>query len=156
MRTGRPAKPTALKKRQGTLRKHRTNKREPKLKSGEPAMPADFDDVAKSEWRRVVAEAFKLEVLTKADRGIVEAAARAYSAMRKAQKFCDEQGLTYETEGTEGQRMIKANPAAAIAAEAARRWAAALVQLGLSPSARSKVSTVDPNEDEDASAQYFH
>lgn len=156
MRTGRPAKPTALKKKQGTLRKHRTNKREPKLKAGEPKMPADFDELAKAEWKRVIAEAFHLEVLTKADRGMVESAARAYSTWMKAEKACADLGMTYETEGTEGQRMIKANPAAAQAEAAARRYQAALVQLGLSPSARQKVSTVDPADEEDAAAKYFH
>lgn len=156
MRTGRPAKPTALKKRQGTLRKHRTNKREPKLKAGQPAMPGDLDEAGKAEWRRIVAEALLLEVLTKADRGIVEAAARAYSTMKKAQAICDKDGLTYETTGTEGQRIIKSNPAAPIAADAHRRWVTALAQIGLTPAAHQKVSTVDPAEDEDPAAKFFH
>lgn len=156
MSRGRPAKPTALKKRQGTLRKHRTNKREPKLKAGEPKMPADFDGVARAEWRRLIAEAFGLEVLTKADRGMVESAARAYSTWMKAQSACDQHGMTYETEGTEGQRMIKANPAAAQVEAAARRYQAAIVQLGLSPAARQKVSAVDPAEDDDPAAKFFH
>ncbi len=119
-------------------------------------MPDDLDEVGKQEWRRIIAEGLKLEVLTKADRAIVESAVRAYSTWRRNERVCDKDGYTYETEGTDGQRMIKQNPAASIAAEAARRYLSAIGQIGLSPAARPKVNTVDPDEIEEPTAKYFH
>jgi len=148
--------PTTIRKKKGNPGKRPYNKREPKLKAGEPTAPDGLDADSKSEWKRLISEAFKLEVLTKAERAIITLAALAYSTWMRAERELDKNGLTYETEGTEGQRMLKANPAATIAADAWRRYKSAVIEIGLSPAARSKVNTVDASEEDDAQAKYFH
>lgn len=156
MRTGRPAKPTEMKRRQGTLRKHRENRREPKLPLGAPAAPDDLDAIALAEWRRLVADVLRLKVLTESDRPILKLAAQAYStwwtaelALRKAKS------LTFTTKNVTGARVIKARPECALASDAWRRYFNAAVQLGLTPAARGKVSEVDSGDAQAPESKYF-
>ena len=156
MSGGRPRKPDAIKKRQGTLRKHRQNKREPQLPAGAPPMPDHLDAVAKEEWRRLIALALRAQVLTEAERSIVEIAAAAYSTWRSALAVIRCEGMTYETTNTTGGSVIKPRPEVAIESDAWRRYKAAIVELGFTPAARSKVNAIDPNEETDPGAAYLN
>jgi P27 family predicted phage terminase small subunit len=153
---GRPRKPDAIKRRQGTLRKHRQNKHEPQLPVGAPPIPAHLDALAREEWHRLVAMALKARVLTEADRSILEIAACAYAVWRVAIDVIRAEGLTYETTNTTGGSVIKARPEAAIESDAWRRYKAAVVELGFTPAARSKVNAIDPSEEEDPGAAYLN
>lgn len=119
-------------------------------------MPMDLDDDGKREWTRLIAAALKAEVLTVVDRSIVEIAAHAYSTFIRASRVLQSDGLTYETTNTTGGKVIKARPEAAIAADAWRRYRASICELGFTPAARAKVSTVDPAEENTPAAGYFN
>ena len=153
---GRPLKPTALKRSQGTLRKHRQNKREPKLPSGAPSIPSDLDSTACAEWRRLVIDTMRMKVLTESDRAALYVAAGAYSVGYEAERRWRKEGMTFESETSSGASIIKAHPAVAIASDAWRRYFAAICALGLTPAARQKVSTVDQAEEEDPAERYFN
>lgn len=154
---GRPRKPTELKRAQGTLRKHRENKNQPKLPSGAPAIPEKLRPEALAEWRRLVVETLKMRVLTEMDRGVLILAADAYADWRESIDALAAAGsATYETEGQGGAVMFRARPECAIRSDAWRRYLSAIVQLGLTPAARAKVSAVDPNENEDPGAAFFN
>lgn len=152
---GPPRTPTETRKARGNPGKRPYNKREPKLPKAEPPMPADLDDDALREWRRLVDVTMKAEVLTEAERSIVEIAAHAYSTFVRAQREINAKGMTYETTNTTGGLVIKARPEIAIASDAWRRYRSAICELGLTPAARAKVSTVDPGEEESPAASYF-
>jgi P27 family predicted phage terminase small subunit len=115
------------------------------------------DVYAHDEWLRLVDMAEKSEVLTKAERSIIELAAMAYSDMRAARKaLADHGSQTYETTNQNGDPVFKTMPEVAIAADAWRRYRAAVCELGFTPAARAKVSTVDPNEEESPEGKYFN
>lgn len=119
-------------------------------------MPDGLDKVGQAEWARLVAEATKAQVLTTVDRGILELAAEAYSTWAAARTCVMNSGLTYETTNQNGDLVIKARPEVAIQSDAWRRYRAAACELGFTPAARAKVSTIDPNEDEDPGAAYLN
>lgn len=156
---GRPAKPTELKKAQGTLRKHRQNKREPSLKLAVPPIPDSLEGnpVASSEWRQLCKELLAYRVITEQDRAIIESAALAYAEYMEA---CGDikanGGTTYTTEATNGAPVIKAHPAVAIRADAWRRRKSAICELGLTPAARTKLQTIQDEEQESPAAGYFN
>ena len=152
---GPPRTPTQIRKAKGNPGKRAYNKREPKLPKGIPERPVGLDEIAEAEWDRLVVVTNKAEVLTKGERSILELAVRAYSTWMKAEEELVENGLTYETTNQNGDRVLKSNPAAAIAADAWRRYRAAVCELGLTPAARAKVSTVDPDEEKDPGEAYF-
>jgi P27 family predicted phage terminase small subunit len=113
------------------------------------------NSVALAEWNRLCDSALNAEVLTKQDRSIVELAALAYAEYMDAIDEVKKYGTTYETTNQNGDRLIKANPAVTIRADAWRRYRAAICELGFSPAARAKVSTTDPGEDESPGEKYF-
>lgn len=153
--SGPPRTPTQTRRAKGNPGKRAYNKREPKPPTGAPAMPDSLDDHGRAAWKRLVADAEKSQVLTKVDGGIFELAAQAYSTWRQAEAEWRKEGLTYETTNTEGGTVIKAHPAIAIASDAWRRYRAAVCELGFTPAARAKVSTVDANEDEAPGSDFF-
>lgn len=157
--SGPPRTPTQIRKAKGNPGKRAYNKREPKLKKERPTVPLTVanDKEALAEWGRLCDSAMKAEVLTNQDRSIVELAALAYSEYVAARNLIiDNGGETYETTNTTGGAVIKAHPAVAIRADAWRRYRAAVCELGFTPAARAKVSTVDPGEDESPAAGYFN
>lgn len=118
-------------------------------------MPTDLNPAARAEWMRLVAETLKTGVLTETDRGILKAAARAYAMWQKAEALLDRHGLTYETENTTGGTVIKKRPEVEIASDSWRRYRAALCELGLTPSARSRVQANDADEAADPATKYL-
>jgi P27 family predicted phage terminase small subunit len=155
--SGPPRTPTQLRRAKGNPGKRAYNKREPKLPKGRPDVPDVIADnkVALAEWNRLCDSAFNAEVLTKQDRSIVELAALSYAEYMEAIDEVKKYGTTYETTNQSGGTLIKANPAVAIRSDAWRRYRAAICELGFTPAARAKVSTVDPSEEEDPGEKYF-
>jgi P27 family predicted phage terminase small subunit len=80
-----------------------------------------------------------------------------YAEILAYQKLVEQNGATYETTSTQGEAVIKANPAVAMLADADRRFKAWLVEFGLTPAARSKVHVQDPDDgkQEDPMREFF-
>ncbi len=149
-------KPSQTRKVEGNPGKRAYNKREPQLAVRAPAMPADLDEDGTAEWGRLVAVCLNSRVLTVADRGIVEAAAQAYSTFIRATRAVNQHGLIYETENTTGGKVLKARPEVAIASDAWRRYRAAICELGLTPAARTRVEAASEELPGDPAAGYFN
>src|SRR5690242_7496723 len=67
---GRPRKPTAVLKAQGTMRKHRHENRRDLELGGELPQPPEFlGEVAREEWHRVCTIGKYAKALSPADRG---------------------------------------------------------------------------------------
>ena len=80
-------KPTALKLIQGTARKDRMNKNEPKPTPTAriPSPPYHLGTKAKSEWRRIVKELHATGILTRIDLKVFAAYCQAFDDMVTAQ-----------------------------------------------------------------------
>ncbi len=154
--SGPPKTPTQIRRTKGNPGKRPYNKREPQLPAGTPPMPAGLDEIGQTEWRRLVAIAREAQVLTTAERSILELAAEAYSTWCAARAAIAMHGLTYETTNQHGDPVVKARPEVAIVSDAWRRYRAAVCELGFTPAARAKVSTVDASEDEAPGAHFFN
>ena len=134
-RTGRPPKPTALKKLQGTLKKSRVNINEWKPPAGAPKMPAHFKGHAAREWRRVVPMLLDAGLLTLADAPTLEAYCETYARWKDAAAIVDAEGLVVEAK----QGPVP-HPAVNIEKAARKDCMEFAQRFGFDPSSRSKLA----------------
>lgn len=151
-----PRTPTHLKVVRGTTRKDRSNPDEPKA----PPAPAtitpppwlDLSPLAKKAWADLVPMLLEMGVLAKVDATALALLCDALAFYVTAKKVVAREGATYESiedvdvgedddKRPATKRMIRAHPAVAAAGENARFAKAMLSEFGLTPAARSKVST---------------
>jgi P27 family predicted phage terminase small subunit len=137
MASPRP-KPTALKVIEGNPGKRPLPKNEPKPDVALIPCPQYLksDKIAYAEWNRIVPELYKLGLLTNIDRTVLEIYCSQYSVYRRAIREIKDDLIT-----TNIRNGDKANPAAAIAREAAKIIKAIAVEFGLTPSSRARLQT---------------
>ena len=142
MRTGRPPLPTKVKLLRGTLRRHRRNPAEPIPSPGAPSRPPTLPVPTRPSWRWLVRLLLGMRIITKADGPVLLLAACRLTDYLDLRRDVDEKGLTYSTTTTSGSTMYRQRPEVALMTAAWRDAMQALVQLGLTPSARSRVGKV--------------
>lgn len=149
-RRGPPPKPRALKKLEGTFRKDRDGGNVLEPPPGVPVCPKWLGKVAREEWERVVPQLVTLNVLTGLDGGALERYCVAHGNWVKAQRDVDKSGMVIKTPFGPQK-----NPSVKIAMD--ERAAARLLagELGLSPSARSRVKVDKPQAPEDQSEKFL-
>jgi len=136
----------------GNPGKRTINKREPKPKREIPSCPAYLSDAGKVAWGRLGVLLDRMGVLTEADGMALERLCDCYAELLELRDVLKSKGRTYETDGG----LIKANPAAAMFADADRRFKSYLMEFGLTPTARSKVQTItDPDDKKDPLDEFF-
>jgi P27 family predicted phage terminase small subunit len=105
---GPPAKPTKLKKLEGTFRPDRAVANELELTPGIPERPDWLDAEGKREWDRVVPQLAAKGILCDVDQGMLANYCAALSLAVKATKAYQKQGLTVKTPfGPQKNPMIK-------------------------------------------------
>lgn len=155
MAKGRRPSPTKLRVVQGNRGKRPINKKEPKPLRKLPPAPEHLTAIAREAWDRFAPMLFKLGVLTEADVIGLERLAECYAEVRTLAEVIEKEGHTYETTTQTGDMIVRRRPESAQLADADKRLRAYLVEFGLTPAARSKV-TADPNEEEhDPAEDYF-
>lgn len=143
MTAGRKPKPTELKILQGNPgRRPLRQVRKAQTLQRTPSPPDWLTDIGRAEWRRVGKLLSKLQVLTDSDLSALAAYCDAYSRWRKAREMIEEQGITTET----GSGNLKAHPATVVVHQAMTEMRQFMVELGLTPSSRTRVNQVKPNE----------
>jgi len=146
---GRKPLPTVVKKTKGTLRKHRTNPREPKPPSflGEP--PERLSEGAKEAWRLAISCAPE-GLLTGLDATILAAWAVAADLFWRAQEGLAKTRLLIKSpNGFPVQ-----SPYLAIINKQAQLMSRAAAELGFTPASRSRVTVpVEPADDLDPWAE---
>ena len=147
MRTGRPPVPTRVKLLRGTLRKHRVNPAEPTPTPGAPSMPPTLPEPARPAWRWLVRLLTSMRIITKADGPVLLLATCRLTDYLELSRDLATNGRTYETVTPTGSTMRRQRPEVALRDGAWRDAMAALGQLGLTPSARSRVSKVSNSPD---------
>lgn len=152
---GRRPTPTELKLVRGNPGKRAINKNEPKPARRIPSAPVHLTNEAQVAWGRLTVLLDRMGVLTEADGFALERLCDCYAEILALRELVDLQGRTYETTSTQGELVLKANPAVAMLADVDRRFKSYLVEFGLTPAARSKVQVKDNDDEEDPLAEHF-
>ena len=133
---------------------------EPKPPSIIPKCPKHLDKEAKKEWRRMAKELEPLGILTKLDKAVFAVYCEAFSIWAKATKEIQEKGMIFSTPGktktykdgsvekTGGGFPIM-NPYFPIANKAKEQMMKALIEMGMTPSSRTRVKVVERQPEEE-------
>ena len=132
---GRKPTPTAIKELEGNPGHRPLNKAEPKPVRKAPTCPKNLSSEGKKEWRRLCRELEQLGVLTNLDMGVFAVYCDAYAKWKEANDFLNERGLFYITPSGYPQQF----PQVAIAQNYAKLMNRCAQDLGLTPSARSRL-----------------
>lgn len=150
---GRKRLPTKTKELKGTLQPCRANKKEPKVAIMKPDCPEWLPEEAREFYHEISDMLKDMNIIGKADKTMLSLFANTYMEWRQANDFLKERKATsYTTISTAGDKIYKAYPEVAMRSDAARRLQSLASEFGLSPASRSKVSTLD-QEDEDPMAK---
>lgn len=147
---GRKPKPTALKLLEGNPGKRKLNPREAKPKAVAPTRPAHVQGVARREWCRIVRELKALGLVTKIDRAALAAYCVAYGRWVEAEDQIREHGMVIV--GSKGS--LVRSPYLMIANKAMEQMRQLLIEFGMTPSSRSRV-TITPADQGDAAERFL-
>jgi P27 family predicted phage terminase small subunit len=143
-RPGPKPTPTHLRMLRGD-RKDRINTAEPKPRKQRARVPAWLSPDARAVWQRTAKQLDAMGLLYAADEDVIVAYVHAVVNYRKATKIVEELGLLVE-----GRRDgLVTNPAVRVQRDAATLIRMLAAELGLTPSARSRLS-VEEGSDGDA------
>ncbi len=141
---GRKPKPTKMKVLAGNPGKRPLNKNEPQPKSSIPDCPKFLTKEAVLEWKRITLELSVLGVLARIDRAALAAYCQVWARWAKAEDKLNQDGeVTLTEKGNEIQ-----NPYLAIANKCLKQMREYLIEFGMTPSSRSRISGV-PNKRSD-------
>lgn len=146
MKTGRPAKPTAIKELEGNPGRRPLNKREPKPRVTTPACPAWLQGEGRKEYRRVAKMLTTLRVMTEADRTALAAYAREYALWREADEYAERNGQLEI--GEKGNAYM--SPMVGIANMHFKNMLKLMSEFGLTPSSRTRI-VAQPEEQREKS-----
>lgn len=173
--SGRRPLPTKLKKLRGNAGKRKLNDAEPQPDAGEPEMPPGLLPLAQAEWRRIVPELLRLEVLSKIDGKALAGYCMAYARWMQAEADVAKYGLTIEepvVDTVTGQQRflgegisvsgdgdlirtgrplfrLKRNPAISVSHDAQKLMKSFLVEFGMTPAARTRLRVEKSEKSED-------
>lgn len=144
---GRKPKPTATKEAEGAYVKNpqRRNEQEPVLEVGRPIPPdcVKEDPVALAKWVEVVGWLEEMRVITKVERDLVGQYAMLYSEVERETVLVRKEGSVVI--GAAGAPVR--NPRAVVLANLRAQQLKLLVEMGLTPSARSRLKAAPKEED---------
>lgn len=144
---GRPRKPEALKRAQGTQRKDRTNKRAPKLKRGEiPPAPDHLSERQRRGWRYLKTLVDPLKVYTAADVLAFEELVKSWAILNEAhEELGKAKGLTYEQD-TQSGTVERRRPQVDVIKEFKKILLVELSRFGMTPADRERVSAIGDDD----------
>ena len=155
---GRKPKPTHLKVVTGNPGKRQINENEPRPDLSIPTPPPHLSDEAKVEWGRVCDQLYRLKLLSDIDRASLAAYAQAYGrwvqAERALAKMAASDGVTKGLLVKTRNGNAIQNPLVGTANKAMADMMRYAAEFGMTPSARSRLST-DGEYQEDPARRYF-
>jgi P27 family predicted phage terminase small subunit len=129
-----------------------------------PKCPRHLDKEARKEWRRTTKELEPLGMLAKIDMAVLASYCLAYSMWTNATLKLQEQGMIFKTPGKTTTKIMKdgtekteqtgggypmINPWWTVINKENEKMMKALVEIGMSPSSRSRVKVIPkPKKDE--------
>jgi P27 family predicted phage terminase small subunit len=146
MPRGRKKIPTAIQELRGAYKKDpkRRNQTEPVAPKEKPRCPSHLDATAKAEWKFLTGILDELGVLSRADKTALVMYCQSYSEWRKAADMCQQYGAWQVKKDSKGELITKRHEWDRIreqTQEACRKW---LIEFGLTPSARSRLTVEKP------------
>lgn len=135
--------PTALKKLKGE-RKDRINHDEPQPDIGKPDRPQLLSTEAKREWNRIAGELARIGVLALVDRATLAAYCEAWAEWARLTKETQQIVANGEQYITGANGVFYAHPTFKLRDQANSYFLKCAAELGLTPSARSRIK-VDPS-----------
>ena len=139
-------KPTAIKKLQGNPGNRPLNENEPKPKAVLAKAPQDLTPAAKKIWNQMSPMLYRIGVLTEADTTGLAMLCSAFALWLQAEKTLKKDGYTVSSPN--GYEIP--NPWFSIRNVAYQQTKDLLIQFGLTPSSRSKITAVKVEEVEDS------
>ena len=149
MQRGPKPVPTKLKLARGSRRP--INPAEPQPKVSKPRCPSHLSDSAKAEWRRISPRLAREGLLTHLDERALALYCEAYSLWVEAKQKVAETSLVVTTE----KGNLIQNPYLGIANKAAKQMLEILVEFGMTPSSRTRVTAAQDPDANDPKARYF-
>jgi P27 family predicted phage terminase small subunit len=150
MTAGRKATPTALKLIQGNPGKRAINKNEPKPSSVNVKMPVGLSPTAKKQWTAVAKNLKASGVLTVMDAQALQLYCESYALWKDAMEKIQKYGAIVKTpNGFPTQ-----SPYLQIANKQSDFMVKMLIEFGMTPSSRSKVSIDEKTDPSDPLAKY--
>ena len=138
---GRPPKPTAIKILEGNPGNRPLNKNEPKPINKAPECPDWLEEEAKKEWKRLATELEKIGLLTKVDMAAFAGYCQSYARWKEAEEFISKHGSILKT----ASGYIQQIPQVSIAQQNLKQMRNFCSELGLTPSARSRLQVNNKN-----------
>lgn len=149
---GRKPKPNELKKLEGNPGRRPINEAAPVFAEIGERPPVDFEAVmdkrALEEWDRMIPNLRGLGIITTVDASLLVNYCITASVAMQAALDIQKHGLTYENETREGGIALRKNPAVDIFNQAAATCKTLMAEMGLTPSARSKLVVSKPEDDD--------
>ena len=142
--------PTKLKIVKGTFRNCRANPREPVYSDQIPDPPDFLNNYGKKEWDRISKDLFNQGLLAKVDMAALTGYCQAFGRWAQAEKNLLEESLIIDTI----QGNIIQNPLIGIANTSMEHMRKFLIEFGMTPSSRSKVSAKKTKKKKDAWAEF--
>lgn len=141
---GRRPKPVAAKELAGNPGKRKLESG-PRMDTTLPHCPEHLDDEAKAEWRRVARRLRDAGILVHVDHAVLAVYCQAWSRWVKAEGKIAKLGETVELENGYVQQTAWMG----IANRAVQTMLKAAAELGMTPSARTRVAVAGDGEEED-------
>ena len=136
---GRRPTPTRLKIIKGTDQPCRIRKDEPKSKNDNIKMPVGMSPEAKKQWKKVVKELSNSKIITNLDVHALQMYCEAYSTWYTANQAIQKHGAVMMSKGGYPSQ----SPFLHVANKAFDQMKAMLIEFGMTPSARTRVSATD-------------
>lgn len=149
---GPAPKPTALKRLEGNPGRRPLNEREPQPARGaRPSAPKWLSEAARAEWRRVVRDLHDTGVLTTIDLAVLEGYCVSYARWRAAESV-----LATSPEVVESDKgNLYMNPWLGVGRTALRDMLRFAQELGMTPSARSRLQVEREQTEDDLATALF-
>lgn len=155
---GRKPTPTHLKLVQGNPGKRALNPYEPKVAPARPEPPDHLGESARQEWERVEQEMYRTGILTRLDRATLAAYCQAFERWRTAETTLAEMAardaLTHGLMIRTSNGNPIQNPLVGIANKAMADMVRYAAELGITPSARSRIHA-EAQDHQDPAEEFF-
>ena len=153
MRRGPKPIPTKLKLARGSRRVGDLNNRgnEPQPEPKPPTCPTHLTEAAKQEWRRIAPQLERLGLLTRLDRVALAAYCQAWGDWIEARRAIKLSGTVVKA--PDGGLML--NPYLKVSNTAAKQMHEFLVEFGMSPSSRTRVTATPLTNVDHAKQRFF-
>lgn len=137
---GRKPKPTALKLIEGNPGKRPIRGAEPRPPNSQPTCPAHLSPTAKAEWKRLAQALNGIGLLTQVDRAALAAYCQAYGRWVEAERKLSQTPVILKMPSG----YIQQSPWLTISNKQLDLMARFMTELGLTPSARSRLAIQMP------------